>query len=156
MLNYEEDSGPARPASAKISGLVTGLLICPSCQELDLKYARLGAVASIELRSGVRRKLVVGRKVEGPSDHNPRPAVESARRSCGRSPREVRPNSSLVTRPVLDLAESYNMSNLLGMTGRDLLGVLQSIGQSVTKKDPPRLELFGVGVTLLHGLQRLT
>lgn len=45
---------------------------------------------------------------------------------------------------------------LVGMRRNDLLRLLASMDQTVAKKKPTRLELFGAAVTLLFSLHRLS
>lgn len=59
-------------------------------------------------------------------------------------------------RPVRDPGVTYGMYKLLGMRRDDLLKLLASMDQTVAKKKPTRLELFGAAVTLLFSLHRLT
>ena len=57
--------------------------------------------------------------------------------------------------PAMDTGVYYNMSDLVTMRRRDLVGVVGSMGQSVGKRRPTRLELLGAVVTLLCGMDRL-
>ena len=57
--------------------------------------------------------------------------------------------------PATDIGVHYYMSDLVSMRRRDLIGVLSSMGQSVGKRRPTRLELLGAVVTLLCDMNRL-
>ena len=59
-------------------------------------------------------------------------------------------------RPIRDPGVTYGLYTLVGMRRNDLLKLLASMDQTVTKKKPTRLELFGAAVTLLFSLHRLS
>ena len=61
----------------------------------------------------------------------------------------------LEDRPAIDTGVQYCVSDLATMTKRDLVGVLNSMGQTVHKRRPTRLELLGGVITFLCDMGRL-
>ena len=56
---------------------------------------------------------------------------------------------------VRDPGEDFYLPDVISLRKIQLLSVLQSMGQTVSKQAPTRLELLGVTVTLLSALGRL-
>ena len=71
------------------------------------------------------------------------------------SPRKSGLSVLLEDGPATDTGVYYNVSDLVTMRRRELVGVLGSMGQSVGKRRPTRLELLGAVVTLLCDMDRL-
>ena len=58
--------------------------------------------------------------------------------------------------PVRDPGVDFYLPDVISLRKSQLLSVLQSMGQTVSKQAPTRLELLGVTVTLLCSLGRLS
>jgi len=58
--------------------------------------------------------------------------------------------------PVRDPGVNFYLPDVISLRKSQLLSVLQSMGQTVSKQAPTRLELLGVTVTLLCSLGRLS
>ena len=58
--------------------------------------------------------------------------------------------------PVHDPRVTHTLYEVVGMRKKELMGLLVSMDQQVTKKQPTRLELLGAVVTLLLSWNRLT